>query len=210
MEAWSLHNRLRDQIDTARKGEGALMDRCMSQLSVTEKVLFQFPGLLLPKLECGYYPLVAATNTRLRPHELTTVSLGLHLDAQLNQWHFERTLEARTFRPSRVVSPKEESDEYTLRDIQVEMTSLQRTSVAVFNNTEHEVIIKHASIIGVEFDVRALTAIVPKKLQSMVLQSLDIFQEMGLVHCIGEDLVPIFSFQNSLIRNAVYDLLSIR
>jgi hypothetical protein len=142
MEAWSLHNRLRDQIDLARKGDSALVDRAMTQLSATEKILFQAPGILHPRLECGYYPLVAATSTRLRPHELTAVALGLHLDAQLNQWHFERNLESRNFRSSRVVSPKEESAEYILRDIQVEMTSLQRTSVAVFNNSEYEVIIE--------------------------------------------------------------------
>ena len=71
---------------------------------------------------------------------------------------------------------------------------------------EQQIVAKHASIIGDEFSLSVLTVILPAKIQSHLVQSLDALQQNGLVYCAEESNEVIFSFQNQLIRNTIYDL----
>jgi class 3 adenylate cyclase len=73
-------------------------------------------------------------------------------------------------------------------------------------SAEQQIVAKHASIIGDEFTLSVLKAILPNKIQTHLSQSLEALQHNGLVYCVEEGHEIIFSFQNQLIRNTIYDL----
>lgn len=73
--------------------------------------------------------------------------------------------------------------------------------------TEQQIVARHASIIGDEFSLSNLNAILPARIQPALMDSLEALQHHGLV-CVVEDHIPdvVFAFQNQLIRNTIYDL----
>lgn len=70
---------------------------------------------------------------------------------------------------------------------------------------EFQVISKHASIIGVEFDEDVLKAIVPAKLKSTLSASLDKLVEKRFLQCLDPQ-DRTFCFPNQLIQATIYEL----
>lgn len=74
-------------------------------------------------------------------------------------------------------------------------------------SAEQQTVIKHAAIIGDDFSFSILTRILPSRMQTHLLQSLEALQQFGLIYCVDEGNEDVsFSFQNQLIRNTIYDL----
>eukprot|EP00595_Chromulina_sp_UTEXLB2642_P002031 CAMPEP_0196762888 /NCGR_PEP_ID=MMETSP1095-20130614/3036_1 /TAXON_ID=96789 ORGANISM="Chromulina nebulosa, Strain UTEXLB2642" /NCGR_SAMPLE_ID=MMETSP1095 /ASSEMBLY_ACC=CAM_ASM_000446 /LENGTH=926 /DNA_ID=CAMNT_0042114981 /DNA_START=2722 /DNA_END=5503 /DNA_ORIENTATION=+ len=73
-------------------------------------------------------------------------------------------------------------------------------------SSEQQTVAKLASIIGDEFSLNLLTVILSNKIGAHLTQSLEALQQNGLVYCVDESNEVIFSFQNQLIRNTIYDL----
>lgn len=71
---------------------------------------------------------------------------------------------------------------------------------------EQRNVAKHAAIIGDQFTLTVLKAILPSKIQTHLTSSLDALQQNGLVYCVEEAHDVVFCFQNQLIRNTIYDL----
>ena len=73
------------------------------------------------------------------------------------------------------------------------------------NDLQH--IIKYASIIGQEFDSPTLEAILPKQFLAGIQNSLELLLESSFILAMDtDDNLPVFCFQNYLIRNALYGL----
>jgi class 3 adenylate cyclase len=70
---------------------------------------------------------------------------------------------------------------------------------------EYQVISKHASIIGVEFDEETLRAIVPPKLKPTLAASLDSLVAKRFLQCLDPQ-DRTFSFPNQLIQATIYEL----
>ena len=70
---------------------------------------------------------------------------------------------------------------------------------------EYQMLSKHASIIGVEFDEEMLKAIIPKKLQSSLTASLDQLVEKRFLQCLDPQ-DRTFCFPNQLIQTTIYEL----
>jgi len=74
-------------------------------------------------------------------------------------------------------------------------------------NPDSQLIIKHASILGEEFSEKMLAAVLPKKLATLMPQSLKQLVEDGFITPVEEYPQAIFEFQNNLIKDTLYNLM---
>jgi class 3 adenylate cyclase len=71
---------------------------------------------------------------------------------------------------------------------------------------DHQLVLKHASILGDEFSENMLEAVLPEKLRPTISESLDSLVEHGFIFCLEEFPQCIFAFQNQLIQQTVMEL----
>lgn len=73
-------------------------------------------------------------------------------------------------------------------------------------DVDHQLVLKHASIIGDEFSEKMLQKVLPEKLWPKLAETMELLAEHGFILCIAESPQFIFGFQNDLIRQTVYEL----
>jgi hypothetical protein len=74
-------------------------------------------------------------------------------------------------------------------------------------DVDHQMVLKNAAIIGDEFSVSMLLHVLPARIQAVLHESLDLLAEHGFIFCMEEHPEVIFSFQNELIRETLYELM---
>jgi len=76
--------------------------------------------------------------------------------------------------------------------------------------SDYQLVLKYASVIGEEFSEMMLLAVLPPHLSQVLPDYLDTLAENGFVSCIEEYPELIYGFQNDLIRETLSGLLPIR
>jgi len=76
--------------------------------------------------------------------------------------------------------------------------------------SDYQLVLKYASVIGEEFSEMMLLAVLPPHLSQVLPDYLDTLAENGFVSCIEEFPELIYGFQNDLIRETLSGLLPIR
>ena len=71
----------------------------------------------------------------------------------------------------------------------------------------HTVVLKAASVIGEEFSVAILKAILPSPIEDLISDSLHLLVEKGLIQPLNDD---VYGFSSTLIWKMVYDLIPLR
>jgi hypothetical protein len=72
---------------------------------------------------------------------------------------------------------------------------------------EQQLVVKYASVLGQEFTVRTLAAVMPETVVPLLSQSLVALIELGFIYCLEEAPLAIYGFHNMLTRDTIYDLL---
>jgi predicted ATPase len=72
---------------------------------------------------------------------------------------------------------------------------------------EQQLILKYASIIGNEFKIEMLRAILPDKIKCILTESLELLADNGFIVCLEETPGAIYEFQNELIQTTLYELM---
>jgi class 3 adenylate cyclase len=73
--------------------------------------------------------------------------------------------------------------------------------------SEQQLVVKYASVLGQEFTVRTLAAVLPDTVVPHLSQSLAALIEMGFIFCLEEAPLAIYGFHNMLTRDTIYDIL---
>ncbi len=74
-------------------------------------------------------------------------------------------------------------------------------------STEQQMVMRYASVIGEEFSVRTLSAVVPRLAIPKLKRSLAILIEMGFIYCIESAPLAIYGFHNQLTRESIYEII---
>jgi class 3 adenylate cyclase len=69
--------------------------------------------------------------------------------------------------------------------------------------TEQQVVVKHASVIGEEFTIRLLAAVLPSSTIANLKQSILVAQDMGIIHAVEDRSLAIYRFHNALTRETI-------
>jgi class 3 adenylate cyclase len=72
---------------------------------------------------------------------------------------------------------------------------------------EQQQVLKHASVIGLEFSARSLAAVVPEQALPRLIKTIAVLCELGFIQCVQETPLPVYAFQHKLTRDTVYGIL---
>jgi class 3 adenylate cyclase len=72
---------------------------------------------------------------------------------------------------------------------------------------EQQIVLKHAAVIGFEFSVRSLAAIVPESTLPRLTNTVSVLCELGFIHCVEETPLAVFGFQHKLTRDTIYSMM---
>lgn len=76
-------------------------------------------------------------------------------------------------------------------------------------SSDHQVVVRYASVIGNKFSLATLHSILPPRFQVNLNKCLEVLSEYGFILCLSQS-PPMYAFQNILVRRFLYDLTPFR